>query len=202
MFPTRLRQPASASRTIDAYQETLPDLVARPVICLGASLPRLVALLVQVDLRKEFILSEFAACPTSQRVVSALHRLKARAGRSLATEATKAKEVPRREARHPSVRGRSSRRVLSRASSLRPRRCAPWSSSPRRHRALSAGRAAGDDPVSPGGHDPARLMDLVTPPLLSPREWQSHPSAAATGSRTVRARAPSGAPGFHPSGPA
>jgi hypothetical protein len=75
-----------------------------------------------------------------------------------------------------------------------------------RHRADTAryrrAEPAGDDPVSPGGHDPARLMDLVTPPLLSPREWQSHPSAAAKGSRTVRVRAPSGAPGFHPSGPA
>ena len=43
---------------------------------------------------------------------------------------------------------------------------------------------------------------FFTPPWLSPREWQSHPSAAAIGSRMVRARPPSDAPGFHPSGPA
>ena len=122
------------------------------------------------------------------------------------TEGAKRKKVPRHEARHSSVRGRYSRRVRSRASSSHPRRRAPWPC----HRA-DAARDRRDAPLvtircrqrsrSRSTRGPCYAA-FFTPPWLSPREWQSHPSAAATGSRMVRARPPSDAPEFHPSGPA
>jgi hypothetical protein len=115
-----------------------------------------------------------------------------------ASRTNKNKKVPRGEARHCSVRGRRSRRDRTQMPSAPKRVIALAVVTAPTSRALSAGCAAGDDPVSPDGHEPARLM----PPWPLPRGSRSRPSTAGTGSRKARARVPSGARGCRPFVPA
>jgi hypothetical protein len=107
--------------------------------------------------QRHSLLSESAARPTSQRVV---WHLRAQIVPRVWTrprnhDVHKNKKVPRREARHCSVRGRSSRRVDQARAKSKPKTpialaviTAPTS------RALLAGRDVGDDPLSPDGHGP------------------------------------------------
>jgi hypothetical protein len=175
---------------------TLTDLIARPVCCC-VRLPLLVGVVVQADPCEGHPLYQKFPRIRLHRELYATCLERECGGRT--PEATRTnKKVPRGEARHCSVRGRRSRRDRTHMSSA-PRRVialavvtAPTS------RALSAVRATGDDPVSPDGHEPARLM----PPWPLPRGSRSRPSVAETGSHKARARVPSGARGFRPSVPA
>jgi hypothetical protein len=188
-------------------QEMPTDLIARPVVCLCARLPLLVGVVVQAVPCGGFSLYQSFARIRLHRELFEACAGRRRAGggwpqKNKDTQKTKTqrenKKVPRGEARHCSVRGRRSRRdehtFRTRQHGVTVLAVVTASTS----RALSAGRAAGDDPVSPGGHEPARLM----PPWPLPRGSRSRPSMAETGSHKAQARAPSGARGFRPSAPA
>lgn len=202
----RLHQPVSASRTISRVEgaDRPHCMTCRLLVRLACalSLPRLLGHVVQADSCDE--ISLYQSCRKSEFTESCLTvapieglkqsiRPEQRGGK---------KKVPRRKARHCSVRG-DTRAAFDRARDA----CAKTSSAlaivtAPTPRALLAGRAAGDSPVPPsrhGLHNPSRRL---TPPWPSPHGSRSRPSAAATGSRKARARVPSGGSGCRPSVPA
>jgi hypothetical protein len=163
MFPCAPSEPPSASHTMHSNRGMLTDLIARPVVCLCANPPASGCSCYTGPLQRLTLVSESAARPTSQRVV---WHLRAQIVPRVWTrprnyDVHKNKKVPRREARHCSVRGRSSRRVDQARAKSKPKTpialaviTAPTS------RALWAGRDVGDDPLSPDGHGP-RDFDAV-----------------------------------------